>query len=378
MLNDLTNKLSLTLFNNDTFKAYFAPFSTKPIAVLMGDMHAAKVVGIKTENNDMYSLTLAISGKVNEQYFSFKPGQYVELQVKQNGSYIKRPFTISSPLSQLQQDKTITLTIKKQFEGRITPWLESAVEKGELLGISPAKGDFVLSACLPQNATEQTIKQTTKEVIFIAGGSGITPFHSLLLSHVFHYPNIKFTLLYYARANQHVLHENLAALEVEQANFSLRILQSERDGHCSATHINAVTTDLSNSAVYICGPNSMMDNTQALFVEMGLSQEAIHLEQFGLASFSNVDLNVARKVSFTTTNKDIVVNEENQQTLLTIAEDNYVPAKYGCRIGICQECKCKKVSGVVYNSQTKTYSDTGEEDIQACISVPVTDVVINL
>ena len=86
MFNDLTNKLSLTLFNNDTFKAYFSPFSTKPVAVLMGDMFAAKVVAIKPENNDMYSLTLAVSGKVNAQSFSFQPGQYVELQVKQNGS----------------------------------------------------------------------------------------------------------------------------------------------------------------------------------------------------------------------------------------------------------------------------------------------------
>ena len=44
MLHDLTNKLSLTLFNNDTFKAYFSPFSTKPVAVLMGDMFAARLL----------------------------------------------------------------------------------------------------------------------------------------------------------------------------------------------------------------------------------------------------------------------------------------------------------------------------------------------
>lgn len=374
MLTDLTNKLALTLFNNDTFKAYFSPFSTKPVAVLMGEMFAATVVAITPENTDIYSLTLTISGKVDAQSFSFQPGQYVELQVKQNGRYIKRPFTISSPLSQLQQHKTITLTIKKQSAGRITPWLVDAVSKGEMLAISPAKGDFTLLACLPENASQQV----KKEVLFIAAGSGITPFYSLLLSHVADYPNINFTLLYYARANQHVLHADLVALEIEQANFSLKLLHTERDGHCALAHLHAATTDLNNSAVYICGPSRMMDQTQALLLEIGLYQDAIHLEQFGLASFSNVDINTSRNVSFTTTNRNIVVNADNQQTLLTLAEGNYVPAKYGCRIGICQECKCKKISGVVYNSQTKTYSDTGEEDIQACISIPVTDVVINL
>lgn len=374
MLNDLTNKLSLTLFNNATFKAYFSPFSTKPIAVLMGDMFAAKVVTLATENNDMYSLTLAISGKVDGESFSFTPGQYIDLQVKQNGRYLKRPFTISSSRAQLKQDRTITLTIKKQVSGRITPWLADTVEKGELLAISPAKGDFVLSACLPTVAN----KSTSKEVIFIAGGSGITPFHSLLLSHVADHPHINFTLLYYARTNQHVLCENLVALECEQDNFTLQLLHSDRDGHCCAEHINTITTDLNNSVAYICGPNAMMENTQAVLLGMGLAKGSLYLEQFGLASFSHVDVNAARQVSFTSTNKMINVSETNQQTLLTLAEDNAVPAKYGCRIGICQECKCKKVSGVVYNSQTKTYSDTGEEDIQACISVPVTDVVINL
>lgn len=366
MINDLTNKLSLTLFNNDTFKAYFAPFSTKPAAVLIGDMHAAKVVAVKVENNDMYSLTLMISGKVNEQNFSFQPGQYVDLQVKKNGSYIKRPFTISSPLSQLQRNKTITLTIKKQLAGRITPWLANAVNKGDLLGISPAKGDFVLNS------------KPKKHIIFIAGGSGITPFHSLLLSHVTNNPTINFTLLYFVRDNQHVLSESLVSLELENENFSLKLMQRERDGYCAQSHINAVTSDLQNCEVYICGPNNMMDSTKTLLLDMALPEDSLHLEQFGLTSFGHIDVNTKRKVSFTTTNKAIVVSEENQQTILTIAEDNVVPAKYGCRMGICQECKCKKVSGVVYNSQTKTYSDTGEEDIQACISVPVTDVVISL
>jgi len=215
-------------------------------------------------------------------------------------------------------------------------------------------------------------------VIFIAAGSGITPFHSLLLSHVADNPASHFTLLYFVRANQHVLTDSLVALELEYDNFTLKLMHSERDGYCSSTHINAITRELNNSDVYICGPNNMMDSTKTLLLDMGLPEGALHLEQFGLASFSHVDVNVARIVTFTKTNKDIVLNEEDQQTLLNIAEGNHVPAKYGCRIGICQECKCKKVSGVIYNSQTKTYSDTGEEDIQACISVPVTDVVINL
>jgi ferredoxin-NADP reductase len=365
MLNILTNKLSLTLFNSDTFKAYFTSFSNQPASVIMGEMHAAKVVAVNIENNDMYSLILAISGKVDGQNFTFKPGQYVDLLVKQNGSYVKRPFTISSPLSQYQQHKTITLTIKKQPQGRITPWLAAAVTVGEQLGVSAAKGHF-------------TLRKSRKDVVFIAGGSGITPFHSLLLSHVKNNPTINFSLLYYAKSQHHVLSGNLALLAVEQDNFTQKLLQTEHDGYCSQAHLNDAIANVKECEVYICGPNNMIENTQALLLDIGVAEDAIYVEQFGLTSFNHVDLNRERKVSFIKTNKDIVLSRDNQKTLLNIAEDNQVPAKYGCRIGICQECKCRKISGVVYNSHTKKYSDTAEEDIQVCISVPVTDVLINI
>jgi ferredoxin len=49
--------------------------------------------------------------------------------------------------------------------------------------------------------------------------------------------------------------------------------------------------------------------------------------------------------------------------------------KYGCKRGVCHECKCRKTSGAVKNLLTGKVT-AGEEDIQLCISAPVSDVTL--
>ena len=66
------------------------------------------------------------------------------------------------------------------------------------------------------------------------------------------------------------------------------------------------------------------------------------------------------------------------QTLLDVAEQAGLKPVSGCRIGVCHQCICKKESGVVFNTKTGTYSDTGSEDIQLCISVAASDLILDL
>jgi ferredoxin len=51
---------------------------------------------------------------------------------------------------------------------------------------------------------------------------------------------------------------------------------------------------------------------------------------------------------------------------------------YGCRIGICQTCKCRKQSGVVENLRTGAISSDPDEDIQLCISRARSDLELAL
>jgi ferredoxin len=52
--------------------------------------------------------------------------------------------------------------------------------------------------------------------------------------------------------------------------------------------------------------------------------------------------------------------------------------RFGCRMGICQTCKCRKLAGRVENLLTRAVSSAPDEDIQPCISVARSDVELRL
>jgi ferredoxin len=52
--------------------------------------------------------------------------------------------------------------------------------------------------------------------------------------------------------------------------------------------------------------------------------------------------------------------------------------EFGCRMGICHSCACRKTAGRVRNVRTGEVSAPDEEEIQICISVPAGDVELDL
>ncbi|WP_156499396.1 2Fe-2S iron-sulfur cluster-binding protein, partial [Oleiphilus sp. HI0061] len=70
--------------------------------------------------------------------------------------------------------------------------------------------------------------------------------------------------------------------------------------------------------------------------------------------------------------------ESDKATLLEISENQGLKPVAGCRMGVCHQCICKKKTGRVFNTRTQQYSDTGEEEIQLCVSVPVGKVELEL
>jgi ferredoxin len=65
-------------------------------------------------------------------------------------------------------------------------------------------------------------------------------------------------------------------------------------------------------------------------------------------------------------------------TLLEQAEAAGLSPKFGCRMGICHTCTCRKSAGAVRNVLTGAVSEQENEDIQLCVSVPAGDVALEL
>jgi ferredoxin len=65
-------------------------------------------------------------------------------------------------------------------------------------------------------------------------------------------------------------------------------------------------------------------------------------------------------------------------TLLEQAEAAGLSPEFGCRMGICHTCTCRKAAGAVQNVLTGEVSDEEDEDIQLCVSVPAGDVALEI
>ena len=65
-------------------------------------------------------------------------------------------------------------------------------------------------------------------------------------------------------------------------------------------------------------------------------------------------------------------------SILVGGEEAGANLQFGCRMGICHTCTCRKTAGAVQNILTSEVSDEEDEDIQLCVSVPAGDVALEL
>ena len=353
--------LSKSLVNHSNFKGFFEPLIQLVFSGWSASGYRAKVVTIRDENESVYSLVL----KVSKRWKGFNSGQYVEITTTQDGARISRIFSISSPRKLFTTKRIIELTIRKQENGRITPWIYETFKKGHIITLSQAQGDF-------------TIASHTKPLLFIAGGSGITPFRSMLADYAQSHYLSDVKLMYYARNNDHLFSQELQKLQNEHSKINISLINTKDSGHINSAHLNQHCDDFANREIFICGPDGMIQTSEELLLSNGIDQEKIHHEHFGPAAIGKLDIETNGIVKFIQSSKQTQFLYDTPKTLLELAESLGLKPTTGCRAGICHQCVCKKQQGTVFNTLTKKFSDTGSQDIQLCVSVPVGDVNLNL
>ncbi len=360
MIKRINRWLSMALVNNLSFKGFFEPLIQLLFSGWNATGYRAKVIEIREENSDVYSLIL----KVSKRWKGFKAGQHIEISFQQNGANVSRLFSISSPPHVHHEQRLIELTIRIQPDGRITPWLPNGLKIGEFVNISAAKGEFVIN--------------NTKPLLLIAGGSGITPFRSMIATQINKHPSSDIKLLYYGNKAEFLFADEFNSLKENHENLSISFVQSNLNGRICLDHLQQYCADFNHRDIYICGPNEMIKTCEQLLLDNNVDVENICFEYFGPAPIKNPDIETKGIVQFSKALKNFATSAEKTQTLLEIAESIGLKPTTGCRMGICHQCICEKKQGVVYNTLTKVFSDTASEQIQLCVSLPVGDVKINL
>lgn len=100
----------------------------------------------------------------------FKAGQYISVKLNINEEYATRAYSLAS--SPAHAAKNIyRITVKRVRNGLVSNYLLDNIKVGDSLTISKPTGNFTYNSIRDE-----------KNVIAIAGGSGITPFMSLALA----------------------------------------------------------------------------------------------------------------------------------------------------------------------------------------------------
>jgi len=197
---------------------------------------------------------------------AFLPGQYVNIGVP--GSEQTRSYSFSSRPG----EQHASFLIKQVQGGLMSSWLSRA-QAGERVSMTGPLGSFYLRA-------------VTRPLLFLAGGTGLAPFLSML--HVLAQRNEAhpITLIYGVTRDQDlVMLEALEAFAARLPNFSVvTCVADPQTGHPQqgyvTQHMAANVLNDGDVDVYLCGPPPMVDAVRQYFKDQGVAPASFHYEKF--------------------------------------------------------------------------------------------------
>lgn len=351
---------------------------------------AAEVIDIIQETVQARTLVL----RPSVHWKGYAPGQYVPVEIDINGVRHRRYYSISSASSEFELTNTIRITVKRVQGGLISNYLHDHISVGNLIHIGSSTGDFLLNSTTDnvvisrQKTKISPPKSGNKPLLFIAAGSGITPIMAMLEALAEHRIQYKqqqsIRLIYFAKSTpEMIFFSRLNQLNDKLPGFNFLPYFTDTQGRVTEQVLKTDCPNITEHKWYVCGPLGFMDTVQSAARSLGIAKEDIKSEAFGapLPSLALNDYINAKEsnsalgqVSFTASGQ--TVDSKGEQTLLELAENAGLKPKFGCRSGICHECKCSKISGQVLNTLSGEIVPEEQQQIQACISVPIGDVSI--
>ncbi|MBI3623274.1 ferric reductase-like transmembrane domain-containing protein [Candidatus Pacearchaeota archaeon] len=215
---------------------------------------------IKQETNDTF--TLVIEPK---QPVAFKPGQFFFLRLDGRKLYARHPFSVSNV-----PEKYLNFTIKDT--GRFTKEAKN-LKPGDEIRIEGPFGKFIVD------------DDNEKDLVFIAGGVGITPFMSMIKDNINKSVKRNIILLYGSKTEKDIIFKKELD-SISQSWFrKVYVLSNEKTDNYDFGRIDEkillkYVKDVKDKKFYICGPKAMMDSLKQTLKKLRIKKEDIVIEDF--------------------------------------------------------------------------------------------------
>lgn len=202
----------------------------------------------------------------------FKPGQYIQFQIPKTAEF--RAYSIGSKPS---HNDFVELLVRLIPDGLCTTYMFNVLKQGDEATLTGPYGDFYLR------------EESTKDIICVAGGSGVAPIRSIVY-HLFEKgTDRKVTYFFGARQKRDCFYmEEFQQLEKEHPNFkfvpalSMPVPEDKWTGETGFIHLSIEKhiKDFSNVEAYLCGPPPMIDAVINLLTSKGVKESDIHFDKF--------------------------------------------------------------------------------------------------
>ena len=139
----------------------------------------------------------------------------------------------------------------------------------------------------------------------------------------------------------------------------------------------ALVPDFAERETFLCGPEPLMVRAERVWEWAGAS-ERLHRERFAVASAVPRSTGASGEVRLRLVSSEREVTVKGAGSLLEQLERAGERPAHACRMGICHTCTCQKRSGAVRNTLTGEVSSDPDEAIRLCVSVPESDLELEL
>lgn len=227
--------------------------------------HPFKVAGVVQETHDTWSLYFA------GENIDYKPGQFMSVQLIRDGKVSEpHPFTISS----------------SPTWGRLSITVKSVGDFTSTIGDTKISDQAYVDA---PYGVFSLLRNDARELLFIAGGIGITPFMSML--RYIHDKQLErdVVLMWANKTEQDIaFKDELEKMAAEMSSLNVvHVLSRQPDwpgekGRIDAERLKKYASHLKEPQCFICGPPPMTATMIRTLRELGIPKNRMHYERFSL------------------------------------------------------------------------------------------------
>ena len=355
--------------------------------------HDLVVKRVTPEAAGAVALTFEIPPELRESY-AFEPGQFLTLRATIDGAELRRSYSICCPRSRLARRGELEVGIRPMEGGVFSNWAATTLQAGDRLSVMTPDGRFV------------SRRPRALHRVGFAAGSGITPVLSLIASTLEEQPNAQFTLVYGNRRMASVMfNEALQDLKdrypgrltlihvLSRQAQEVDLLQGRIDGAKVRAIIDALLPVGSMDEVFICGPEAMIEATEAALLAAGVPARQLHTERFTSPTLEALSP-AARQAAVAGHHKPksggkiaLTVVLDGKPNELEMNPDEHVldvalaaglDLPYSCRAGVCCTCRAKVMDGSVHMDRNFTLEpwEMAQGFVLSCQARPVSDRLV--